>query len=42
MQLICCLLSNFYLESNSNLHSAHSSRPSSTQPQAAQPVQNTM
>ena len=27
-------------ESNSNIHSAHSSRPSSTQPQPSQPVQN--
>jgi hypothetical protein len=29
-------------ESNSNLHSAHSLRPSSTQPQPSQPVQNTI
>ena len=28
--------------SNSNFHSAHSSRPSSTQPQPSQPVQNTI
>jgi len=30
------------IESNSNFHSEHSSRPSSTQPQPSQPVQNTI
>ena len=42
MQLIWCLLSNYLSQSNSNLHSAHSMHPSSTQPQPSLPVQNTI
>jgi len=50
-QLIWSLLLNFYLNmfwtslcpsSGEPSHSAHSSRPNSTQPQPAQPVQNTI
>ena len=35
-------LKTIKIESNSNFHSAHSSCPSSTQPQSSQPVQNTI
>ena len=37
-----CALWKLLFDSNSNFHSAHSSRSSSTQPQPSQPVQNTI
>ena len=42
MQAVCSVKVTVRRQSNSNLHSAHSSRPSSTQPQPSLPVQNTI
>ena len=42
MQAVCTVKVTVRLQSNSNLHSAHSLHPSSTQPQPSLPVQNTI
>ena len=39
---LCALSRSLFEQSNSDLQSAHSLRPSSTQPQPSQPVQNTI